>query len=179
MRAIGDTLAPLVAPAMPLLGAAAPLLDGLRPALGGLPPALDGLAASPLGSAPLRPPVPIAQHVPAPGPGSPLAGVLGAPGHRAGAGARGAAQPLALESASAQPPAAEVGGRSLSPSSRKAPAPTAGGAAAAPFGGSTTTSFLALLVLAALTAPMLLRRLTGPPGLLRPTPFVCALERPG
>jgi hypothetical protein len=190
MRAIGDSLAPLVAPAAPLLGVAAPLLkvtapllDGLRPALDGLGPALDALrpttptlAAPPNGSTPASPPSPVADLLVSPAPGSPVAGVLG---YQPGLGTSQAAQPIALETASTQPPAAEVGGRALSPSPRKAPAPTAGGAAAAPFGGSISSSFLALLVLAALTAPMLLRRLTGLPGLLRPTPFVCALERPG
>jgi hypothetical protein len=39
--------------------------------------------------------------------------------------------------------------------------------------------FLALLVLAALAAPKLLRRLDPAPALLRPALFACALERPG
>jgi hypothetical protein len=39
--------------------------------------------------------------------------------------------------------------------------------------------FLALLVLAALAAPKLLRRLDAAPAFLRPALFVCALERPG
>jgi len=39
--------------------------------------------------------------------------------------------------------------------------------------------FLALLVLLALAAPKLLRRLEAAPAFLPPTPFACALERPG
>jgi hypothetical protein len=39
--------------------------------------------------------------------------------------------------------------------------------------------FLALLVLAALAAPQLLRRFGAATAFLRPAPFVCALERPG
>ena len=39
--------------------------------------------------------------------------------------------------------------------------------------------FLALLVLAALAAPKLMRRFDAATAFLRPTPFVCALERPG
>jgi hypothetical protein len=38
---------------------------------------------------------------------------------------------------------------------------------------------MALLVLAALVAPRLLRRLDTAPAFLRPALFVCALERPG
>jgi hypothetical protein len=84
------------------------------------------------------------------------------------------------QSASAQPPAAEAGGRPAGPPSpRKAPAPTAGGAATPSAGGLTFVPFLALLVLAALVAPKLMRRLEAAPALLRPALFACALERPG
>jgi hypothetical protein len=83
------------------------------------------------------------------------------------------------QSASAQPPAAEAGGHPVLPSPRKAPAPTAGGAAAAISGGITSVPFLALLVLAALAAPKLMRRLDAAPASLRPSLFACALERPG
>jgi hypothetical protein len=60
----------------------------------------------------------------------------------------------------------------------------AGGATALPFSSSSSSGgffvpFLALLVLAALAMPRLLRRLDGPPAFVRPEPFLCALERPG
>jgi hypothetical protein len=83
------------------------------------------------------------------------------------------------QSASAQPPAAEAGGRLGSSSPRKAPAPATGGAAAAAPGGLSFVPFLGLLVLAALAAPMLLRRFRAATASLRPAPFLCALERPG
>jgi hypothetical protein len=82
-------------------------------------------------------------------------------------------------SASARPLAAEAGGRPGSSSPRKAPAPTTGGAAAAAAGGLSFVPFLGLLVLAALAAPMLVRRLAAATASLRPAPFLCALERPG
>ena len=83
------------------------------------------------------------------------------------------------QSASAQPPAAGAGGRPGSSSPRKAPAPATGGAAAAAPGGLSFVPFLGLLVLAALAAPTLLRRLGAATASLRPAPFICALERPG
>ena len=84
------------------------------------------------------------------------------------------------QDASAQPPAAEAGGRPAGPPSPwKAPAPTAGGAAAASSGGLTFVPFLGLLVLAALVVPKLMRRLDAAPALLRPALFASALERPG
>ena len=46
-------------------------------------------------------------------------------------------------------------------------------------GGLSFVPFLGLLVLAALAAPMLLRRLGAAAASLRPAPFLCALERPG
>jgi hypothetical protein len=84
----------------------------------------------------------------------------------------------AFQAASARPPAAEVGGRPVSPPPGTAPAPVAGGAAAV-FSGGTFVPFLALLVLAALAAPRLMRRLDELPAFVRPGPFLCALERPG
>jgi 3-oxoacyl-ACP reductase-like protein len=65
------------------------------------------------------------------------------------------------------------------PSPRKAQVPAAGGAAAASSAGLTFVPFLALLVLAALVAPKLMRRLDAAPASLRPSLFACALERPG
>jgi hypothetical protein len=89
-----------------------------------------------------------------------------------------AALDRSFQSASAQPPAAEVGGRPETPSPRKVSAPAAGGAAAAS-SSSLFVPLLALLVLAALAAPRLVRRFDGPPDFLRLPSFVCALERPG
>jgi hypothetical protein len=84
-----------------------------------------------------------------------------------------------FQAASARPPAAEVGGRPVSPPPRTAPAPVAGGAAPSSSGGLFFVPFLGLLVLAALAAPRLLRRLDELPAFVRPGPFLCALERPG
>jgi hypothetical protein len=83
------------------------------------------------------------------------------------------------QAASAKPPAAEVGGRPVSPPPRTAPAPVAGGATALFASGGIFVPFLGLLVLAALAAPRLMRRLDELPAFVRPAPFLCALERPG
>jgi hypothetical protein len=105
--------------------------------------------------------------------------------HHPAAHAPVAAEPVNdFQAASARPPAAEVGGRPVSLPPRTAPAPVAGGATALPFSSSSSSGgffvpFLALLVLAALAMPRLLRRLDGPPAFVRPEPFLCALERPG
>jgi hypothetical protein len=45
--------------------------------------------------------------------------------------------------------------------------------------GGSFVPFLGLLVLAALVAPRLTRRLDELPAFVRPGPFLCALERPG
>jgi hypothetical protein len=121
------------------------------------------------------------------GDGPPLPGTRDALGARAqppalapqSLAAVGSAALTPSQSASAQPPAAEAGGHPGSSSPRKAPAPATGGAAAAAPGGLSFVPFLGLLVLAALAAPMLLRRLGTAPASLRPAPFLCALERPG
>lgn len=84
-----------------------------------------------------------------------------------------------FQAASARPPAAEVGGRPVSPPPRTAPAPVAGGATALFSSGGIFVPFLGLLVLAALAAPRLMRRLDELPAFVRPAPFLCALERPG
>jgi hypothetical protein len=91
----------------------------------------------------------------------------------------GSAPAHTFQAASARPPAAEVGGRPVSPPPRTAPAPVAGGATALFFSGGTFVPFLGLLVLAALAAPRLMRRLDELPAFVRPAPFLCALERPG
>jgi hypothetical protein len=84
-----------------------------------------------------------------------------------------------FHSSSAQPPAAEAGGHPGSPSPRKTPVPAAGGTATSAPGGLLFVPFLALLALAALAAPKLMRRLDAATAFLRPAPFICALERPG
>jgi hypothetical protein len=117
----------------------------------------------------------------------PSGGALGAVRRHADRHHPAAHAPVAahdLQAASARPPAAEVGGRPVSLPPRTAPAPVAGGATALPFSSSSSAGgfsvpFLALLVLAALAMPRLLRRLDGPPAFVRPEPFLCALERPG
>ena len=108
-------------------------------------------------------------------------GVLAAPPMRGVPPAAPAASAPAQTSqaASAKPPAAEVGGRPVSPPPRTAPAPVAGGATALFASGGIFVPFLGLLVLAALAAPRLMRRLDELPAFVRPAPFLCALERPG
>src|SRR4051794_26771209 len=160
LRALGDTLRAVV----PLDSLAGPLIGG------------DGrgrLAASVLGGSP--PPALGALTTRLRAPGAGLA--VRAPGAPIAA-PRPNAHP-SFQSASVQPPAAEAGGRPSSPPPRKVPAPAAGGAATPAPGGFLAGSFLALLVLAALAAPRLMRSLDSAAALLRPSPFVCALERPG
>jgi hypothetical protein len=161
VRLLGDTLRAL-APVDALVKPVGPLLAGLH----ALTAPLDGLHRGD-------------QLAPRSAGGG---GMLGATSPQLQAAPRQPAAPAALpsfQSASAQPPAAEAGGRPESPSPRKAPAPAAGGAATSAPAGVLFVPFLALLVLAALAAPMLMRRLDAAKALMRPTLFVCALERPG
>jgi hypothetical protein len=53
------------------------------------------------------------------------------------------------------------------------------GAIASGTGDSSFVPFVALLALLALVAPASMRRLREAPDFRAPTPFVCALERPG
>jgi hypothetical protein len=57
--------------------------------------------------------------------------------------------------------------------------PVAGAASASSSSGAPSAPVLALLVLLVLAAPSLSRFFRTAPVFLRPTPFVCALERPG
>ena len=59
------------------------------------------------------------------------------------------------------------------------PAPESPGVIAPGSGGPIFIPFAALLALLALVAQAILRRLGEVPGFRPPTPFVCALERPG
>jgi hypothetical protein len=59
------------------------------------------------------------------------------------------------------------------------PAPDLPGAITSGSGGSFFVPLAALLALLALVAPAVLRRLGKVPDFQAPTPFVCALERPG
>jgi hypothetical protein len=59
------------------------------------------------------------------------------------------------------------------------PAPGSPGAIAPGSGGPIFVPIAALLALLALAALAILRRLGEVPGFRPPTPFVCALERPG
>jgi hypothetical protein len=119
--------------------------------------------------------------VPAPRDGAPIAlrGVLGATATGPSATPPAGPTSRVFQAASATPPAAEVGGRPVSPPPWTAPAPVAGGATAVFSGGSVFVPFLGLLVLAALVVPRLMRRLDELPAFVRPEPFLCALERPG
>jgi hypothetical protein len=152
---------------------------GVAPAQHAQPPAPRPSATAPPRSGGKLPPPPPAAH-------KSHGGVLGAV-HRHEPRAHGpiAAKPIHdFQAASAWPPAAEVGGRPVSLPPRTAPAPAAGGATALPFsssssGGGSFVPFLALLVLAALAVPRLMRRLDGLPAIVRPEPFLSALERPG
>lgn len=65
------------------------------------------------------------------------------------------------------------------PSDTPLPAPESPGAAAPGSAGSFFVPLAALLALLALVAPATRRRLREVPGFPAPTPFVCALERPG
>jgi hypothetical protein len=174
MTLLGDTLR-RVAPLGSLLAPIAPLLGG--------PGAIDELPdlvaiVSPHEAAA---PVDAAQKPP------PTGAVLGAAAHprapAAGGPPAASAPAHTFQAASARPPAAEVGGRPVSSPPWTAPAPVAGGATALPFSSSSAggffVPFLALLVLAALAVPRLMRRLDGLPAFVRPEPFLCALERPG
>jgi hypothetical protein len=146
------------------------------------PPAQPTHSQPPSGSRPSATPQPS-------GGGTPDGRVLGAIRHHVSRHHPAAHVPVAtrpaqhFQAASATPPAAEVGGRPVSLPPRTAPAPAAGGATALPFSSSSAggffVPFLALLVLAALAVPRLMRRLDGPPAFVRPEPFLCALERPG
>jgi hypothetical protein len=62
---------------------------------------------------------------------------------------------------------------------RSAPPSPAGTTAGAGFSGSAPFAPIGLLVLLALATPSLSRFLRTVPAFLRPTPFICALERPG
>ena len=163
LRALGDSLRAVV----PLDSLAGPLLQGA-----GLHELLAGnlLGGRPVTSSPSPPARPVDA-----GRGRATRRTRS---ERAARRAELAAAHLAW-SASAQPPAAEAGGRPGSPLPRKGPAPAAPGAAAPAPSGVLFAPFLALLVLAALVAPRLMRRLDATPAFLRPAPFVCALERPG
>jgi hypothetical protein len=166
-NALGNTLRQLAPQVGSLLAPVQPLLADLR---GGFDlPHLDAVVtpgeAHTLGATAERGAVPpAAPPAPAAVPPTP-------------AGAH-AAPPDTFQAASARPPAAEVGGRPVSLPPRTAPAPVAGGAAPSSTGGFFVP-FLGLLVLAALAAPRLLRRLDELPAFVRPEPFLCALERPG
>ena len=173
LDALGDSLAALAAPAAPLLAGVGPLLDSLRPRL--VPPTAGIGGLAPVATPPQLPAALALADLAGSPPGQ--GGLLAA--QRSHGGSPGGALLSSFQFASAQPPAAEAGGRPESPSPRKAPAPAAGGAAATAYGSSLFAPFLALLVLAALAAPRLLRRLEGVPAFMRPTLFACALERPG
>jgi hypothetical protein len=184
LRLVGDTL-PELGPVDTLVEPLAPLLGGLGlgelaapgTVIGRLLPA-GGLFAAPPTGGPLAPAAGDRLAAPPAGTGDRLGARAGGPRRFDAHPARsGALTPF--ESVSAESPMAEAGGRPGSPSPRKAPAPAAGGAAAPAPAASLFVPFLALLVLAALAAPKLLRRLDAAAAFLRPAPFVCALERPG
>jgi hypothetical protein len=154
LRKVAPQVGALLAPVEPLLGDLGDLGD--LGVLRGLEPRPLVAVVSPGKAQALG-----AQHS-----GAPAAPAAGAPAHT-------------FQAASATPPAAEVGGRPVSPPPRTASAPVAGGATALFFSGGTFVPFLGLLVLAALVAPRLMRRLDELPAFVRPAPFLCALERPG
>jgi hypothetical protein len=70
-------------------------------------------------------------------------------------------------------------GGSPTPPEIPLPAPGAPGVVASGSGGSIFVPLAALLALLALVAPAVLRRLEEAPEFRPPTPFACALERPG
>jgi hypothetical protein len=164
-NALGNTLRQLAPQVSGLLAPVQPLLADLRGGFGSpnLAAVVTPGEAQTLGATAER-------HASPPTRSPTSAPVSGAGTH--------AAPPHTFQAASARPPAAEVGGRPVSLPPRTAPAPVAGGAAPSSTGGFFVP-FLGLLVLAALAAPRLLRRLDELPAFVRPEPFLCALERPG
>ena len=85
-----------------------------------------------------------------------------------------------LDGIQSTPMSGKAGARSHDPAPLDGPRPAPGSSGAA--AGSTGSSFVplaALLALLALMAPATLRRLREVPASRPPTPFVCALERPG
>jgi hypothetical protein len=90
--------------------------------------------------------------------------------------------PLWYAATSSQPtlPAAQARGEGDAPASAGSAPPSPAGTVAG--GGSSATAPFApigLLLLLALATPSLSRFLRTVPAFLRPTPFICALERPG
>jgi hypothetical protein len=173
-----DRLGTPLAPALPLiasltstLGPANPLLRPVfapvlsRRAPGSVAPASPRAAAPP----PVAPP----------GAGSVLGAARRDPGVAAPlqvtdahAVAGPSRAPITAPAAPAEPP--------RTPVQPPRPGGHGGGLAVGGSGGGLLFSpFLALLVALALAAPRLLRRHRAVPAFLRPTPFVCALERPG
>ena len=188
---IGPALAPTLQSALSAVGidetldlgtgVLAPVLNGLKEAvrpLQGLavPPSPAALPVPPIGpgpGAPWSPPAPpqtslpgasstsLALHFPSPRTG-PLALLTPTPSSSFGVA------PVAAGDEKPSPPPI-------------APPPTAPSPSGSPSGssGPIFIPLAALTVLVALLAPALLRRLREGPGIPVPTPFVCALERPG
>ena len=162
LRGLGDTLRGRLDS---LVGAVAPLLADIG--LGKLTHVSPARPATPGSPAPPMP----GNRVPSVGTGD-LAGT-----HAAGAPHPSSASLISFKAASAQRPAAEAGGRPDRRFQGRLPPRRAG--RPPQLRAAPSRPLLALLVLAALAAPGLLRRLDAAPALLRPALFVCALERPG
>lgn len=88
-------------------------------------------------------------------------------------------RPAASGGTGANAAAASTGPSGSAPVDVPLPAPAPPGAIAPGSGDAFFVPFVALLALLALVAPASMRRLREAPDFRAPTPFVCALERPG
>ena len=206
LQPVQNTVPQLLAPVQNVLPTL-PGIGKIQPPLGAVTNPLPELPTPPAPSAPAagpsdNPAGPLAPGgSPAPpadpfGPGSPLSWpgsaaaesgdpVFAGAGGFPGAGSFLGTPPSALAStatnfvsASAVPPAEPGNGPQDSPS---IPLPSAPGPAFSPgaAGGWFFIPLAALMALVGLSAPAIMRRLREAAALPAPTPFVCALERPG
>jgi hypothetical protein len=189
-----DGVVPLLAPVDPLVSQLQPVLAPVESLLGPAATLLRGAGAFGAsvahGTAAGGGAAPSAWQAPAtallappttawPQPGVRAPGVKPAvPAPPAASGARAPAVPtvgLAVDGRAADPGAA----RATQPPPPQPFGPMSGAATGAAAAASLFIPLVALLVLLALAAPKLLRRFDATPAILRPTPFACALDRPG
>jgi hypothetical protein len=182
---VGNVVASVTNALAPVTNALAPVTNALAPVTNALAPVTNALAPVTNAVAPvtnLAAPVPVVDHI---------FSSSGQPArHPANGDAATSAPSVApvsftLAPASLASTSGTDGASGLRPSSgapSKAPEqlPSMGGTGAgAGFSGFFFGLFGALLVMLALAAPALMRRLEGASAFLRPPLFVCALERPG
>ena len=189
-KTVPELLAPVgnALPTLPGIGKIEPPLGAVTTPLPDLPSLPSG-PGGPAGSAPgddiLTPAAPVNPADPF-GPGSPVGGpappAAGSGGPGEGSFLSTPLSPLTSSttnalSARAAPPATPGNGPEDSPST---PLPAPGPAfSTGGVGGWFFVPLAALMALVGLSAPAILRRLRESAALPSPTPFVCALERPG